>query len=122
VRRRRQPVPAAVLDHGIVERPRLARLDLLKLALRVGDEVLDGMRPARRGLRLGRGDIIGITTTIKGIDCSHTGMCYRHSDGSLRLLHASLTEKKVILDRTLSEYLASVSKHTGIMVARPVEV
>jgi hypothetical protein len=68
------------------------------------------------------GDIIGITTTIKGIDCSHTGMCYRDEKNALRFLHASLTEKKVYLDRTLSEYLASVSKHTGIMVARPLEV
>jgi hypothetical protein len=72
--------------------------------------------------RLQTGDIIGITTTIKGIDCSHTGMCYRDENEALRFLHASLTEKKVILDVTLSEYLASVKKHTGIMVARPVEV
>jgi hypothetical protein len=70
--------------------------------------------------KLASGDIIGITTTIKGIDCSHTGLCYRDADGKLRFLHASLTEKKVYLDGTLSEYLSSVSKHTGIMVARPV--
>ena len=68
------------------------------------------------------GDIIGITTTIKGIDCSHTGMCYRDRDGVLRLLHASLTKKEVTLDDRLSSYLASVTKHTGIMVARPLEV
>lgn len=66
------------------------------------------------------GDIVGITTTIKGIDCSHTGMCYRDDKGALRLLHASLTEKKVILDTTLSGYLASVTKHTGVMIARPL--
>lgn len=71
--------------------------------------------------RLKTGDIIGITTTIKGIDCSHTGMCYRDDKGVLRLLHASLTQKKVILDTTLHEYLASVTKHTGVMVARPIE-
>jgi len=78
-------------------------------------------RVAAAASKLRTGDIIGITTTIKGIDCSHTGMVYRDSDDSVRFLHASLTEKKVILDRTLAEYLASVKKHTGIMVARPKE-
>lgn len=68
------------------------------------------------------GDIIGITTTINGIDCSHTGLCYRDEQGVLRFLHASLDKKQVVLGDELSKYLASVSKHTGIMVARPAEV
>lgn len=67
------------------------------------------------------GDIIGITTTINGIDCSHTGLCYRDEQGTLRFLHASLDKKEVILDDQLSKYLARVSKHTGIMVARPID-
>jgi len=67
------------------------------------------------------GDIIGITTTIKGIDLSHTGLCYRDQNGVLRFLHASLDKKEVTLDDALSKYLARVSKHTGIMVARPME-
>ncbi|MEO5931067.1 MAG: N-acetylmuramoyl-L-alanine amidase-like domain-containing protein [Candidatus Kapaibacterium sp.] len=71
--------------------------------------------------KLQTGDIIGITTTINGIDCSHTGLCYRDDAGLLRFLHASLTKKQVTLDDELSVYLASVSKHTGIMVVRPVE-
>jgi len=70
--------------------------------------------------KLETGDIIGITTTIAGIDCSHTGLCYRDEKGTLRLLHASLTKKQVTLDDELSAYLAGVSKHTGIMVVRPV--
>lgn len=72
--------------------------------------------------KLQTGDIIGITTTIKGIDCSHTGMCYRDTNDTLRYLHASSTKKEVTLDDELSVYLASVTKHTGIMVARPLEV
>jgi hypothetical protein len=71
--------------------------------------------------QLQTGDIIGITTTINGIDCSHTGLCYRDGD-RLRFLHASSTKKEVILGEDLSDYLASVSKHTGIMVARPQEI
>lgn len=71
---------------------------------------------------LATGDIIGITTTINGIDCSHTGLCYRDENGVLRFLHASLTKKEVTLDEELARYLATVSKHTGIMAVRPVEV
>lgn len=72
--------------------------------------------------QLKTGDIVGITTTIKGIDCSHTGLCYRDDSGKLRLLHASLTKKEVTLDDELHTYLATVSKHTGIMVVRPMEL
>ncbi len=68
------------------------------------------------------GDIIGITTSIPGIDCSHTGMVYRDSSGELRYLHASSTKKQVWLDDRLSTYLAGVTKHTGIMVARAIDV
>lgn len=67
------------------------------------------------------GDIVGITTAIEGLDCSHTGLCYRDENGTLRLLHASSVKKEVVLDDELSIYLNSVEKHTGIMVARPLE-
>ena len=67
------------------------------------------------------GDIIGITTTIDGLDCAHAGLCYRETAGALRLLHASTTRKAVTLDEDLATYLAGVSTHTGIMVARPLE-
>jgi len=68
------------------------------------------------------GDIVGITTTIDGLDCSHAGLCYRDVDGVLRLLHASTTHRAVVLDETLATYLSGVKTHTGIMVARPQEV
>jgi Protein of unknown function (DUF1460) len=67
------------------------------------------------------GDIVGITTTIDGLDCSHSGLCYRDAGGMVRLLHASTTKKAVVLDEDLASYLAGVSTHTGIMVARPLE-
>jgi hypothetical protein len=67
------------------------------------------------------GDIIGITTTIDGLDCAHAGFCYRDK-GKLRLLHASTIRKAVILDEELATYLARVPTDTGIMVARPLEV
>ena len=78
-------------------------------------------RVAQAQSRLMTGDIIGITTARAGLDCAHTGLCYRH-EGVSRFLHASTTEKAVILDQDLATYLASVPSHTGIMVARPLEV
>ncbi len=67
------------------------------------------------------GDIIAFTTTKKGLDYSHTGLAYRDDFGSLRLLHASTSEDKVILDENLHIYTNSVKIHTGITVARPLE-
>lgn len=67
------------------------------------------------------GDIIGITTTIQGLDVSHTGMVYRDEEGRVRLLHASLKQKKVILDVELAKYLAGNRKQTGIIVLRPID-
>jgi hypothetical protein len=78
-------------------------------------------RVAQAQSRLMTGDIIGITTARAGLDCAHTGLCYRH-EGVSRFLHASTTEKAVILDQDLATYLASVPSHTGIMAARPLEV
>ena len=67
------------------------------------------------------GDIIGVTTTIEGLDCAHSGVCYRDDAGVPRLLHASTTRNAVILDEDLATYVASVRTHSGIMVARPLE-
>ena len=78
------------------------------------------IQQAESGLQTG--DIIGITTSIKGLDVSHTGLCYRDEEGTLRLLHASLTHKKVVLDSALHSYLAGNKKQTGIIVARPLTV
>lgn len=76
---------------------------------------------SRAESELHSGDIVAITTSIAGLDVSHTGLCYRDESGTLRLLHASLTHKKVVLDMELSKYLAGNGKQTGIMVARPLE-
>jgi hypothetical protein len=76
-------------------------------------------RVAKAEPLLQTGDIIGLTTTMPGMDISHTGLCYRDKDGILRFLHASSTQKKVVLDRRLSACLSG-EKTTGIMVARPV--
>ncbi len=67
------------------------------------------------------GDILGITTSIEGIDTSHTGIAIRQ-DGILHLMHAPLAGKEVqISEKSLSDYLAYNKRQTGIMVARPLE-
>jgi hypothetical protein len=68
------------------------------------------------------GDIVGATTTIEGLDCAHAGLCYKDEGGIPRLLHGSTTRNAVVLDKDLATYLASVSTHSGIIVARPLEV
>jgi hypothetical protein len=72
-------------------------------------------------VKLRTGDIIGITTSAPGMDCSHTGII-RMEKGVPHFMHASSTQKRVVLDSRLSEYLARHPKATGIMVARPLEV
>lgn len=67
------------------------------------------------------GDIIGITTTIDGLDITHTGMAFR-LQGYLRLLHAPLSVGTVqITKRTIVDYLGQEESRTGIMIARPLE-
>ncbi|MDP4221320.1 MAG: DUF1460 domain-containing protein [Bacteroidota bacterium] len=68
------------------------------------------------------GDLIGITTSIAGIDCSHTGIAIREKDGRVHFMHASSAMHKVIISpMPLAEYLEGNHKQTGIMVYRPLE-
>lgn len=63
-------------------------------------------------------DIIAITTSIGGLDYSHTGFAYKNNDGEIQFLHASSAKKKVTLDTYLSKYLSGVKKDVGITVLR----
>jgi hypothetical protein len=65
------------------------------------------------------GDILAITTNMVGLDFSHLGIVIR-KEGKVYLLHASSTAGQVVIsEKPLSEYLAGIKKHTGIVVARP---
>ena len=74
--------------------------------------------------KLRNGDIIGIVSRDgrRMFATSHVGLALRHSDGTLRFMHASAPRNygKVVIDSTLSSYLHKFGSHTGILVARPV--
>jgi hypothetical protein len=72
--------------------------------------------------KINTGDIIAITTSIKGLDISHTGIAIRTKDGSLHLLHAPDKNGVVhITTETLGSHLLSHKNQTGIMVIRPLD-
>lgn len=67
---------------------------------------------------LKHGDLIGLVTSIKGLDVSHTGFIYK-KNGVSYLLHASSANKKVeISDLPLKDYLAKSKSTIGIVVYR----
>ncbi len=67
------------------------------------------------------GDIIALTTSIKGLDITHTGIATREKDGRIHLLHASTSSNQVeVTTLPLAEYIKKIKNNTGIMVARPL--
>lgn len=72
--------------------------------------------------QLQSGDIIGITTTVDGLDVAHTGLVCKQ-DGKVYLLHASLKNKEVeISSMEIQDYIMSNPKQDGIVVARVLDV
>lgn len=72
---------------------------------------------AAPGIR--NGDIIAATSTIEGLDVTHTGIAIR-VDGRLHLLHAPLVGKSVEISKLpLAERILDIDGQDGIMVARP---
>ncbi len=64
------------------------------------------------------GDIIAITTAVKGLDVSHTGIAIRLASGRIHLLHASTKGKVLISEVPLAAYLQKSKNNTGIIVNR----
>ena len=68
--------------------------------------------------KIENGDLIAITTKIKGLEISHVGIVF-HLNSRLHLIHASSRAKKVIVsDIPLVDMLKASKYQTGIMVAR----
>lgn len=67
------------------------------------------------------GDIVAIVTNKPGLDFSHVGLIVAENN-TVKLLHASSSQKKVVLDSSLQNYLASNTTATGVCILRPLEV
>ena len=68
--------------------------------------------------RIREGDVVLITTTIKGLDTSHLGFAVKR-DGKTYLLHASSAGKHVMLTaKPLDAYMAEIPSQSGIMLGR----
>jgi hypothetical protein len=66
--------------------------------------------------KINDGSIIGITTTVEGLDVAHVGLALR-KNRCVHLLHASLEEKRVVVSKdTLHEYLRGKESMSGIVV------
>ncbi len=65
------------------------------------------------------GDIFALTTDIKGLDVSHTGFIM--IDDGVRIIHASQKFNKVVIsERGIKNYMQSIKKCNGLMIARPI--
>lgn len=72
--------------------------------------------------QLQTGDILAFGTAIEGLDVTHAAFAYRDTDDVLRVLHAPLSGGVVeITDSTVPEYVAAISRSTGILVGRPLD-
>ena len=72
-------------------------------------------------MKIKDGDILAITTNIKGLDVVHVGFAFWKS-GKLHLLHASSIAKKVIEDpQSLYDYSKNKKAHTGVRAMRVVQ-
>lgn len=71
-------------------------------------------------LKIKNGDILVITTNLKGLDVVHLGFAFWKS-GKLHLLHASSNAKKVVEDPlSLYDYSKNKKTHTGVRVVRVI--
>jgi hypothetical protein len=69
--------------------------------------------------RLRAGDIIATSTSLEGLDVTHTGLAYDHGDGTFGLLHASTTGG-VTVSPDLQDYIQGNRVQIGIVVVRPL--
>ena len=64
------------------------------------------------------GDIIGFNSATPGLDIAHVAYAYWEGD-TLTFIHASFTEKKVVINKTpLVQYTNGIKSHNGLRVVR----
>jgi hypothetical protein len=75
---------------------------------------------ARVADRIRNGDVIALTSTVRGLDIAHTGFAL-WVDGRLHLMHAPLVGRSLeISERPLAQRILGISGQDGMMVARPL--
>ena len=80
----------------------------------------DKLNLSSNQLIIKNGDILAITTNIKGLDVVHVGFAFWKGE-KLHLLHASSVAKKVIEDpQSLYDYSKNKTAHTGVRAVRIV--
>ena len=78
----------------------------------------DKLNLSPEDLKIKNGDILAITTNIKGLDVVHVGFAYWKGE-ELHLLHASSNAMKVIEDaQSLYDYSKNKIAHTGVRAIR----
>lgn len=71
--------------------------------------------------KIKNGDLIAITSNIKGLDINHVGIAVRLNDHRIHLLNAPNVGYKVQITKlNLSDYLINIKKDTGIIVLRAI--
>ncbi|MDR1861323.1 MAG: DUF1460 domain-containing protein [Bacteroidales bacterium] len=69
--------------------------------------------------QLQSGDIIGITTSVSGLDVVHDGILLRLDDGRIHVIHASSSLGEVVIStEPLPAFIMQRKSYTGIMVVR----
>jgi cell wall-associated NlpC family hydrolase len=81
--------------------------------------IIEKDRFSEQKAKIQNGDVIAFATNQEGLDVTHVGFAIWQGR-SLHLLHASSKEGGVVVSKkTLTSYLKSNKKFTGIIVARP---
>ncbi len=67
------------------------------------------------------GDLIAITSTVDGLDIAHVTIAL-HQDNRLHIIHASSSSDRVVIsEKPLAEYLKKNKTQDGVMIGRLVE-
>jgi hypothetical protein len=92
--------------------------DIEKKLSRKSSYIIDKTKIGAQIKKIQSGDIIAFAASQDGLDVAHVGFAIRLGK-SLRLLHASQKEDKVVVSKeTLVAFLKSNREFTGIIVAR----
>ena len=109
--------------------PRLASDSVSEAIARIEDTLSAGRRffipsASVTGIQSGirDGDIIAFTSSVPGLDISHTGLAIHRQDGIVHLLHApDVGQSVTVTEAPLAGYLRAHPRMTGIVVLRPIK-